>query len=393
MTTRKRVLFVINSLTGGGAERVMCTLLRHSEPERSEFDMTLALLDDEPRVNQPPDWLDVRQLDCRKSFLRSVSALKDLVGELQPDVTLSFLTRSNFASVATAKAPCIISERAHTSAHLRGGARHIVSRATVRLLYPRATRVIAVSEGVARGLHNDFKVASDRLIAISNPVDIEALGAKAAEPNPVNVGEPYILAVGRFVKVKNFELLIRAYAASGDHRRLVIAGDGPEHDHLAGVARECGVIERVLFPGFVNNPYPLLRGADLFVLSSDSEGFPNALVESLAMGIPAIATNCNSGPSEILADAPQNAVSGLTFAPYGVLTPIGDIASMAEAMRAMQDRQRRAAYAAKGAERAKHFDAVAAKDRYWNVIRDVLSDAADSRKSRAGDSVRQFMTW
>jgi N-acetylgalactosamine-N,N'-diacetylbacillosaminyl-diphospho-undecaprenol 4-alpha-N-acetylgalactosaminyltransferase len=380
VTARKRVLFLINSLTGGGAERVMCTLLRHSEAERQEFDMTLALLDDEPRANEPPAWLETRQLDCGQSLLRSMRETRELFAELKPDVAVSFLTRSNFANVVNANCPSIISERAHTSAHLSRGARDLVSRATVRLLYPRATRVIAVSEGVAQNLRDNFGVRPERLVSIANPVDIEALAAKSAESNPVSVEGPYILGVGRFVGQKNFELLIRAYAASGDARRLVIAGDGAERDALRAVAAECGVGDKVLFPGFVVNPYPLMRGASLFVLPSNSEGFPNAMVESMAMGVPVIATNCNSGPSEILADAPRESITSLTFAPHGVLTPPNEVAPMAEAIRALQDPARSAAYAAAGAERAKHFGAVASKDRYWAVIRDVLRE-----RGRASD--------
>ena len=97
---RKRVLFLINSLAGGGAERVMCTLLRHSEAEREEFDMTLALLDDEPAANTPPDWVDVRQLDGRKSLARSVMEAGKLIAAVKPEVSVSFLTRANLSNVA-----------------------------------------------------------------------------------------------------------------------------------------------------------------------------------------------------------------------------------------------------------------------------------------------------
>src|SRR5690606_30059277 len=98
---RRRILFLINSLAGGGAERVMTTLLRHSEDECSEFDVTLALLDDEPAAYSAPEWVRVRQLDGRKSFLPSLTSLRRLVAELRPELTLSFLTRSNMANVLT----------------------------------------------------------------------------------------------------------------------------------------------------------------------------------------------------------------------------------------------------------------------------------------------------
>lgn len=378
---RKRVVFLINSLTGGGAERVMCTLLHHSQAEAREFDITLAVLDDGPRVNVPPEWLNVRQLDCRGSLLRSMSAVRALFEELQPDATLSFLTRANVSNVAHAQGVSIISERTHTSAHFAVGARGLLSRAMVRMFYPRATRVIAVSEGVAKDLEHDFAVPHAKLIAIGNPVDIAGIEARARGPHCIEIDGPYILGVGRFVADKNFELLIRGYAASGDARKLVIAGDGEERALLEATVRECGLADRVIFPGFVTNPYPLMKNASVFVLSSRLEGFPNVLVESMAMGIPVIATNCESGPSEILAGKPAHAVSGLTLAQYGILTPTESVENMAEAIRKMGDEGTRAGYATKGRERADHYDASAAKDRYWDVIREALSGSATRRAS------------
>ena len=142
---KRRILFLINSLTGGGAERVMTTLLHHSRNECAEFEVTLALLDDEPAAYAAPEWVKLRQLDGRKSFIPSLTAVRRLMAELKPDVAISFLTRSNMCNVLAAACPAIISERANTSAHFPAGLRGEGQRAMVRLLYPRAARVIAVS--------------------------------------------------------------------------------------------------------------------------------------------------------------------------------------------------------------------------------------------------------
>lgn len=374
MSERKRILFLINSLTGGGAERVMTTLLRHSEAECAQFDVTLALLDDEPAAYAAPEWVALRQLDGRKSFLPSVTAVRRLMAELSPDVSISFLTRSNMANLLTARCPAIISERANTSAHFPKGIRGEGQRALIRLLYPRAARVIAVSDGVADDLRQNFGVAGDRLISIANPVDVDAIRAKGAVAPEIDVKAPYIMAAGRLVRSKNFEMLIRAYAKSGDQRTLLIVGEGPERASLLETAAALGVSERVLLPGFVSNPYPLMRAADVFVLSSNAEGFPNALVEAMALGAPVIATNCASGPSEILANAPRDSFRELTFAPHGVLVPADDADAMAEALRAMQDEARRRGYGEKAAARALDYGAKTAKDRYWDVIRTVLAE-------------------
>lgn len=375
MTKRKRALFLINSLAGGGAERVMCTLLRHSEPERAEFDISLVVLDKEAAGNVPPDWVDVRQLDCRFSLARSILAVRQVYAELRPDVSLSFLTRANLTSVLSASTPCVISERAHTSNHFSHGLRGVVSRTMVRSVYPRASRVIAVSDGVALDLCENFGVPDEKLVSIPNPTDVDSIQAMSRAPLPIEVGAPFIMSAGRLVKVKNFAMLVRGFALAGGDRKLVIAGEGEERGALERLARELGVADRVLLPGFIPNPYPLMAAADVFVLPSDSEGYPNALIEAMALSRPVIATNCDSGPSQILADLPRKAVSGITFAENGVLVPVDDETAMAEAIRALNDERRRADYGAKAAARASTFNAAAIKDRYWDVLREAMQAA------------------
>lgn len=373
MARRKRALFMINSLTGGGAERVMCTLLRHSEAERAEFDISLAVLDNEPVGNAAPDWVDLHQFDSRFSMARSIMAVRQLFAELKPDVSLSFLTRANIANVINARTPCVISERAHTSHHFGGGVRGVLSRSMVRAIYPRASRVIAVSDGVERDLRDNFGVPGAKLISIPNPVDAETIGVRAKEPLPIAIDGPFIMSAGRLVPVKNFAMLIRAFALVGGDRKLVIAGEGEERTALEQLARDLGVADRVILPGYVANPYPLMAAADIFILSSDSEGYPNALIEGMAVGRPVISTNCNSGPSEILAGKRRDAVSGITYADYGVLVPVDNADAMAEAIRALDDPQRRGDYGAKAAARARSFDVKAIKNRYWDVLRDAMS--------------------
>lgn len=373
MTKRKRALFLINSLTGGGAERVMCTLLRHSEPEREEFDITLGVLDNEPAGNTPPDWVDVRQFDCRFSLTRSVMAVRQLHAELRPDISLSFLNRANWATALAARTPFVISARAHTSHHLGNGLRGAVSRTMVRTLFPRAARIIAVSDGVADDLAKNFDIPADRLISIPNPVDVEAIRSKSREAPAVTVEGPFIMSAGRLVKVKNFAMLIRAFAASRAEGKLVIAGEGEERGALEALARELGVGDRVILPGYMANPYPLMAAANVFVLSSDSEGYPNALIEGMAAGRPVISTNCDSGPSQILADEPRHAIQGLTYAEHGVLVPVDNADAMAEAIRALSDPAKRETYGRKAAARAGAFSASAIKDRYWDVLREAMN--------------------
>ena len=152
---RSRILFVINSLAGGGAERVMATILANSRAQLGTYDFALALLDSDPHAFALPAWLEVIELDCEGGLVSSIRAVDRLVGSFEADLTVSFLTRSNIATgiaMMRRRRPWIISERTSTPAHLGSSLRRLVTRAVMRWLYPRASRVIAVSSGVAAQL-------------------------------------------------------------------------------------------------------------------------------------------------------------------------------------------------------------------------------------------------
>ncbi len=379
---KPRVLFIINSLSGGGAERVMTTLLEHSKVRSASHDIRLLILDDDPRAFPLPEWLTVIQSDCRKGTISSIFAVERVVKDFDPDIALSFLTRSNIASgIAMMKRsrPWIISERTSTSAHLGNGARQLVTKSLIRLIYPRATRLIAVSSGVAQKLETTYAVDIDRIAVIPNPVDRRALEKAAAEPSGLRFNEPYIIAVGRLVAVKNYALLIQAFAKSKLNSRLVIAGEGRERKSLERLASDLGIADRVDFPGWLSNPYPALKQANVFALSSNVEGFPNALVEALALGVPSVATNCNDGPSEILARTGAESISGLTVADAGILSPVGDVESYAKALRIAFDEKTKGGLVAAGLKRSESYSAVSIAKRYWDLVESELKARAKHR--------------
>jgi N-acetylgalactosamine-N,N'-diacetylbacillosaminyl-diphospho-undecaprenol 4-alpha-N-acetylgalactosaminyltransferase len=377
---RERVLFVINSLTGGGAERVMATLLANSKAWLDRYEIALAVLDDVPRAFEMPPWLRIFQLDCKGSILSSMAALERVVRDYDPDVALSFLTRANFAigiPMMKRRRPWIISERTSAPAHLGSAFRQLTTKALMRFIYPRSTRVIAVSTGVADKLSGRFAVAASKIAVLPNPVDFEALEAAARKPNQLPVDGAYIIAVGRLVTVKNYQLLIRAFAKADLPCKLVLAGEGPERDSLRSLGAELGIADRLVMQGWLSNPYPALKRASAFALSSNVEGFPNALVEALALGVPSVATNCKDGPAEILAGTSVDTVSGLTVADAGILTPVGDVDSYAEALKLALDESRREKMIVAGRERAGAYSAPAIVDRYWNVIETTLLQARE----------------
>ncbi|WP_176758706.1 glycosyltransferase [Thiohalorhabdus denitrificans] len=199
----------------------------------------------------------------------------------------------------------------------------------VKHLYPRANAIITVSQGAARGLCTTFKIKPEKVHVIYNPITNQSLFHLANEsPNHPwllnNRSAPVILGVGRLSSSKDFPTLIKAFKKVREEMpaRLLIIGEGEKREYLENLIEELGLQNDVDLPGFYSNPYSIMKKADLFALSSAWEGFGNVLAEAISLGTPAVSTNCPSGPSEILN-------GGL----YGPLVPVGDVDSMAKAMK------------------------------------------------------------
>jgi N-acetylgalactosamine-N,N'-diacetylbacillosaminyl-diphospho-undecaprenol 4-alpha-N-acetylgalactosaminyltransferase len=368
---KRRVTFIINSLVGHGAERVMSTLLSLSHAECEEFDVSLALLDNEPDEYEIPEAVSVHRLGCGGSAWRTILQLSRLLARQRPDVTLSFVSRANVANVLAQRGPRVISARINTSAGLRAK-QSALMRTGIKLAYPHACKIIAVSDDVALDLCANFGVNAARVITIPNPVDIEGIKRQARAASVLQVEAPYIVAVGRLVPVKNFALLLRAVALSGLPHKLVLLGEGPERERLLQTAGELGLGDRVILPGRLPNPFPLMAGAEVFALSSNGEGFPNALVEAMALGVAAVATDCPSGPSEILANARRGEISAATVSAYGILTPPDDDAQFAAALSLAVKPEIRGRLRVAGAMRVAQYDPVRIKDAYWSVLRELM---------------------
>lgn len=376
MSTRpRRAFFVINSLEGGGAERVFATLVDKLSA-RLAMRIELVLLDRFPEKYAIPALLPRHQLDCAQSFAASISQLVSLVRRERPDLIFSFLTRSNCAAVIAGRvtgAPVVISERVHTTSHFGSGLGATVNKLVVRLLYPRARRIVAASHGVAQDLFDHYGARPDRMSVVYNPIQREQILARASEPAPIPIPAQTWLAVGRLAPNKNFPMLIEAFAQAEVPGDLVILGEGPEREALTRLAVERGLANRVHLVGHVDNPYACLRGAYAYLSASNAEGFPNALVEALVVGLPAAATDCDSGPAEVLRGYVAPKVIGTTQVEHGILVPTGDVPAMAGAIRALAEPKVYRHYREQATRRAQDFDLDQTIGQYAGILEAALA--------------------
>ena len=164
----------------------------------------------------------------------------------------------------------------------------------------------------------DLMPDHENVIQIGNPADIEQIHSWSREH--ASPYENYIVHIGSFVPQKRHDRLLQAYKESGIDESLVLIGSGKLEPEVRQQAQLLGIDKKVIFAGFHSNPYPLLARAKLLVLSSDYEGLPVVLLESLALGVPTISTDCESGPREVL--------------PRTNLAPVDDVTALAELMKA-----------------------------------------------------------
>lgn len=336
-----KIALFIPSLRGGGAERVMVNLARGFAKQGFKVDLVLAKAEG-PYLSQVPDNVRVIELKSRR-VLYSLPGLIRYLRQERPEALLSALDHANIVALWAKKlsqVPTRVVVSVHsTLSKASTNATSIRARLIplwVRVFYPGADAVVAVSKGVAEDLIRLTNLRREKVHVIYNPVITPELFAKADEPLDHPWFEPseppVVLSVGRLTPAKDYSTLIRAFALVRKKMpaRLMILGEGEERPKLEALIKELGLEQDVVLPGFVNNPYKYMKHATVFVLSSRWEGFGNVLVEAMALGTPVVSTDCPSGPLEIL-DGGK----------HGKLVPVGDPNLMAKAiLETLEDRKK-----------------------------------------------------
>lgn len=353
-----KILFLIPSMYGGGAEKVAVKLLSFL---RSKFDLKLVLFEKGQRIDVEDDiskyYLSNLDGKYASAFFKLLSApyqyikFQLLIASEKPDMVLSFLDRANVFNLLPSffNYKRVISIRSHLSNKLSTSSwKGRLLKFVYCRIFNNADHIVVPSSVMKDDLVNNFGIAEVKIQVIYNGITTSVLDNLSNEPmdafeSQLFANNDIIIHVGSLSKAKRQELLIQSFSLYKNHekcvdKKLVILGEG---NLIGNLERECNKhnlkywsydsnIEQdfnddidVYFLGFKANPYKYIKKSDLFILTSEREGFPNVLVESLFLMTPVISTDCLSGPREILSDkiSYDKKTEKFKHVDYGVLIP------------------------------------------------------------------------
>ncbi len=340
-----KIAVFIYSLGGGGAERVVSQLIPYLE--NNGFDVYLVLMNNTCvypfETKNKPFFLEnskTTESNVLKFLKIPFLAYKYhiFLKKNKINKSFSFLTRPGFISVLTKwfnkKRTIIISERSNSS--LQYGNHNLqswINNFLIKELYPKADLIIANSNGNAQDLITNYNVPRYKITTIYNPISIEAIFAIEPIKDFFDTNYFNLVSVGRLNRGKNHHLLIKSLEFFKLQKvRLYIFGDGILKDELEKTIQDLKLENYVFLMGFESNIYNYLKAADLFVFSSNHEGFPNVILEAMACELPIVSTNCPSGPNEIFKVNTDYDFSDNVVTDYGILVPRNNIKKMVEAI-------------------------------------------------------------
>jgi glycosyltransferase involved in cell wall biosynthesis len=324
---KNRVALYVRLLYGGGAERVMVNLIHGLIGQGVAVDLVMHVVEG-PYLAQIPSQVRIIDLKAPR-MLEGLPKLASYLRKERPSALISALHYTNeialwAKALVFSKTRLVVSEHNTLSVHSKYRQTDRWAPTLARFFYPWADKVVAVSEGVSEDLSQAIGLPKSLIEVIYNPIVTPLMLEKSQQPleHPwFKAGEPpVVLGVGRLEPQKNFPLLIQAFAKVHRQRRarLIILGSGRERQALNALIKELGLQADVSILSFLENPYPYISKSDVYVSSSNWEGFGNVIVEAMALGTPVVATDCPYGPAEILSGGK-----------YGALVPRDDVDAMA----------------------------------------------------------------
>jgi glycosyltransferase involved in cell wall biosynthesis len=326
----QRLAVFVPTLSGGGAERVTLHLAQAFAEEGYSVDLIVVRPEGEYQ-DFVPEGIRIIELGATRTST-AVLRLAAYLRRESPARLFSAMEDANVIALiarllSRSRVPIVCAIHNTLSQHFGAerSCRNQLFLKLARIVYPWANAVVAVSEGAAEDARDVLGLGVEKVTVISNPVLTPSLVQRAAQPvdHPwfAPGAPPVILACGRLTPQKDYPTLLRAFASLRARARLVILGEGEDREKLQRLANKLGIASDVDFAGFVPNPYAFMARCAVYALSSLYEGSPVVLVEALACGCRIVATDCPSGPVEILRDVPGT-----------VLVPISDANALARSI-------------------------------------------------------------
>ncbi|UPA25205.1 glycosyltransferase [Shinella oryzae] len=333
----RSTVVVVTNLARGGAQQIALAFARHLETTNNLIDVLL--LDPTRQALNEAKPFRVRgilgTIGHKLLYPVCIFALALRLRHSKPAIVLSTLLVANVVTLLAARLAfgkrilCVIRETTTIGARSRRGG--VLGRVLCQLakwVYPLADAVIAPSEGVAQDIVGNLGLPRGKVHVLLNPTIDEGFHGRSLEKASYRfqheTAGPLYVACGRLGPEKGYDVLLRAFA-DVHHRvagaRLIIMGEGALLAELQALASILGISAAVDFAGYVSNPLPIIRQSNVFVLASRWEGLPNALIQALGCGTTPVATDCPSGPKEILEDGR-----------YGYLVPVDDVPALSTAM-------------------------------------------------------------
>ena len=328
----KKIMFLLPIFGGGGGERVVSELSLHL-PDSIEK-VIVAFQSKEYYEHNAR--IIVLHIPLSKIFLVKIIIFfvgylrfRKIVKQEQPDYVMSFGNLQNLINLATRRNPVV-----RVDNYISEGNKGLIGDFylfLVRLLFPRSAKVIVVSKEIERDLVDNFHIPKEKVTLIYNPIDTEKISIMTKKPLAKEYEaifeHPVIINIGSFVGQKGQWNLIRVFAETKKTHpdvKLVFLGEGELEARLKQLAENLGVSDDVHFLGWQKNPFQFLARSKLFVLSSLWEGLGIVILEALACNLPVIASDCKSGPREILAPDTEIAyqTKNLEYGKYGILVPV-----------------------------------------------------------------------
>ena len=377
--------FLITSLCEGGAERGLITLSEHYIQEGHEVTILALAKNNFYTIPVGVKMVYLSNMNDNTSGLWKLLyipyqawKLKKYLHKSNIDIVQSHLFRANFVNlistmIGTRHAVQVVNHSV-VSRFLKEGLSGKVNLALIRRLYPKADLIVHISKRMQSDFHRHFFRTRNEKV-IYNPYNIEAIIEDSYEPIDDFMFEShkrYIVTVGRLIPLKRFSDVIEAMDKLDSDVELILLGDGSERETLEALVKKYALEERVHFLGQVKNPFKYIRKSNIFVLSSEVEGFPNVIIESMLCETMVISSDCLSGPREILdssIEIAQQLSDGVELSEFGLLYCVGDVNGLVEAInQVLSDHSLAYIYAQRALERAKQFSVKNIAKEYQEIL-------------------------